>query len=462
MPNFPRYQSKGSLTTQQPSAFAPTDTTGEVVAKAGQQIGKDIQESSLKWSNAVDTIQKTTSAANRKIGLLDINTRAANDPNYNNADQYIKEAEKLIAETSKGFSSKTAETENAIEAAYDFKVTQVQIQNTYKKKMIDVGQTSTFKLLDMEANKPGADMESRMSGILNQQVAAGVFDHKDAYTIQKEYLKKGKFNTFLSDIQSNPSVADSNLSSNKYDFDVKELRDARAIFDDESKKIKVVNQKNILDAYLSGEEVGAEDVKSLLKEGKIEPEFAEGMINKINNPQVDRPSQDKAYIEFQNKVMDMQAKGDKATTDEISKLMADTIKAHSKGLLDKADVERILKDRNELIQKKLEKTSEDILSQTHPKTILQKLSFWSDEYAKDKPDIKARMYRKLIDGIMAGSDPYAVAAKVVDDEIEFQLGESLKYPNRKYALDPKTKKRIAYSDDGEITWTNIETGKEMK
>ena len=185
MPQFPRYQSKAQLTTQQPSVQAAEDTSGEVIQKVGE-VGKTIQDISLKWSNAVDTIQKTTSTANRKASFLDITTRATNDPNHNNAEQYYKEIDKSIVDNQKGFSSKTAETENLIEANYDAQVAKIQIQNLYKKKMIDVGQTSSLKIIDAEVNNPTENSLANIRRELNIQVQTGIFDHKDAYQLERK------------------------------------------------------------------------------------------------------------------------------------------------------------------------------------------------------------------------------------------------------------------------------------
>lgn len=189
MPDFPRYQSKGDLTTQQPSVQAVTDNTGEVVAQAGAKVGGAIQENTLKWSNAVDTIQKTTSQANFKSGMLDIQQRAANDPNYNNSDQYVKEIEKLRADSLKGFSSKTAETEMAIDLDYESKVGQVSIDNLYKKKLIDVGQTSALKLIDGELSNPTDSSKINIQKIIDSQVKAGIFSTKDGYDLYNKSIK---------------------------------------------------------------------------------------------------------------------------------------------------------------------------------------------------------------------------------------------------------------------------------
>src|SRR3990167_8624092 len=198
MPNFPRQQSKAVPTTQMPSVGAVESTEGKILEQ-GAKVAQGVQDNAIKLTNAFDTVQKTTATANFKEGMADILQRAQNDPNYNNSDQYIREIEKLRTDNLKGFVSKSAETEAAINFRYESKIGQIQLDNLYKKKMIDVGQASTLRLLDIEAKNPSPDMEARMSAILSQQVQDGIFGYKDAFTLQQKYVKQGKYNAFLRD-----------------------------------------------------------------------------------------------------------------------------------------------------------------------------------------------------------------------------------------------------------------------
>ena len=153
MPNFPRYESKGQLTTQQPSPLAPEDNTGKMVQAAGE-VGKNAIEIGLKWKQATDTIQKTTAMANFKTGMLDIQDRAGQDPDYNNSDKYFKEIEKLRSDNLKGFKDKQVEQEMASEFNYSSRVGQIQVENVYRKKTVAVGQANSLKMLDILSQNP--------------------------------------------------------------------------------------------------------------------------------------------------------------------------------------------------------------------------------------------------------------------------------------------------------------------
>lgn len=204
MAEFPRYQSKGQLTTQAPSVAAVGDTSGQILEQISK-VGQTVQDIGLKWSNAVDTIQKTTSTANRKGQFLDLINEGQNDPNYNNLDDYLKRADKIVLDNQKGFSSKFAASQNLIEAQYDAKATKIQLENLYKKKIIDVGQTSAIKLIDNEISNPGPASKANIQKILNEQVSAGIFNHKDAYKIYNSSIKTiGEF-----DVANDPATEES-------------------------------------------------------------------------------------------------------------------------------------------------------------------------------------------------------------------------------------------------------------
>lgn len=237
MPDFPRYQSKGQLTTQQPSVEAPTDTTGQML-ETGAKVAGQVSDVALKWSNAVDTIQKTTAQANFKTGMLDITQRAQNDPNYKNSDQYFREIDKLKTDNLKGFQSKTAETEMAIEFGYDSQVGKIQIDNLYKKKLGDVGQASILKNLEHMSTNAN-DLEKRIDKFLAPQIRDQIISHEQAYKLKEKYVTQGKFNSFLQDFRSNPVEAEKKFNKDAYGLDIETAEKARS----KLKELKVLQKE---------------------------------------------------------------------------------------------------------------------------------------------------------------------------------------------------------------------------
>lgn len=290
MPTFPSYESNRQLTTQQPSFLAPSSTEGQVIEKVGQAASA-VPEAALKWSNAVDTIQTTTSQANFKSGVLDILQRAENDPDYNSSAKYLQEVEKLRADSLKGFSSKGAERNAAIELGYQAKVASIQLQNTFKKKIIDVGQASALKLLDLEAANPTKGYESRIASVLDQQIKDGVIGKEAAYKLQQEYMKKAKYNSFLIDMDSDPEAASKNLSKNTYGFDISELSKAKKMIESNEKRQEEARKDfqlatvNAFGEKLANRTLTSEEIQGAVINGAIDAEMASDFELALSGPE---------------------------------------------------------------------------------------------------------------------------------------------------------------------------------
>lgn len=455
MPKFPRYESQRELTTQQPSFLPPESTEGQRTELLSKALG-DTATVSAKIFEGISEAQKQTATRNYEFQEADLLSRMQQDPNPD-YDRYSTELDKLALDSVKDIKSPLTRNLATKELSHKANLSKIKARDFVYKHAIDTGRAS---VLDRLSGFSGQGDIAGINSLIKEQESSNLFSREDLQKMGEKYRKDAKQNQFMYDLGVSPTLADEKLTANEYGFDIKELGVAKDIYREEFKKIQAVTENEMIGAYLNGEDISPEEVKQLMKNGKVDAQFAESMINKLNNPKPDKFSQDATYIDFQNRVMDLDAKGDRASTEEIVKLMSDTIKAHSDGLLDKADVQRILKDRNELVQKKLDRSSDDVMSKVRPKNWLQKLSFWSDEYADKKPEIKSRMYRKLLDGLTQGQEGESLMRKIINDEIEIQLADNLAKSDRMTAINPESGQKI-YSDDGGATWKD-ESGKEVK
>ena len=121
----------------------------------------------------------------------------------------------------------------------------------------------------------------------------------------------------------------------------------------------------------------------------------------------------------------------------------------------------MIKNFNPTIQEKLGMAATQILEKTNPKTWLERLTLWADEYDDKRPAIQARMYRKLIDGVANGENGDKLLKNIIDEEMNLKLAERIKQSDRQYAVNQQTKQRI-YSDDGGATWHDEKTGSVIK
>ncbi len=197
MPQLPQYNSQRQINTQSARQPAVLKSGSSDVYDAASQALEKTTEIATKWSNALDTIQFTTAKANYESKVLDIETRALNDPSYNNSDQYLKELEKAKTENLKGFQSKGVESRLALEFDSGNQISKIKIDNIYKKKQIEVGKVSLLAGLDtllqkklnatspVEANKVNTDI----TNLLNLNVQSGIISPEDAAKKMKD-LKK--------------------------------------------------------------------------------------------------------------------------------------------------------------------------------------------------------------------------------------------------------------------------------
>ncbi len=218
MPKLPGFESQRQLTTQQPQFLAPKPREADILSAAGKAAGQ-AANIAVKWGNALNTIQATTAKANYESGLLDIYNRAADDPDYNNSEKYLKEIEKLKTDSLKGFSNKATQSRVALDFDFGNQAATLKIGNIFKKKTIEVGQVSTYKLLDVEKqNYPLSPetSEANINSIIDAQVKAGVFGPKEAYKLRKDTLDDAKWEHFLSNFMLNPDQAEKDLKAGKF------------------------------------------------------------------------------------------------------------------------------------------------------------------------------------------------------------------------------------------------------
>jgi hypothetical protein len=87
-------------------------------------------------------------------------------------------------------------------------------------------------------------------------------------------------NSFIYDLQTNPAVAEKNLVSNAYGFDIEKLKSAGETFDREIKRIQADNEDTLTEAYLKGE-LDESTIMDMKDKKFIRPDFAKSMIKTL-------------------------------------------------------------------------------------------------------------------------------------------------------------------------------------
>jgi hypothetical protein len=218
MPSFPRYESKGALTTQTPSVGAVEDTSGKIAAQAADTLTK-VQDTAVKWDEAFKTIQDTVFKGNTKVALADVKARAEVDPDPNSLPKYLDEIDKIGTDNSKGLH---AGSQAFMEWGFDSKIAKIELGATFKKKQIDVGHAATLKLVDAEVENPTDGSLPRIQSLLQTQVSKGLINHEDAYKLEEKAnrgLGINRVNNDLFNAQTSEQVdaVKQNLQSGAYE-----------------------------------------------------------------------------------------------------------------------------------------------------------------------------------------------------------------------------------------------------
>ena len=175
MPEFPRYESKGTLTTQQPSFLAAESTEGKITEKIGEAAGA-VGTQAGKLLEAYKSTQKTVALTNNKSDILDIQQRAMGEVDPKKWKAYQSEIEKARIKHGEGLGALASKELNL-----DSKVASIQIDNIFQKKNLELDTIATKRAIELEVNNPAPGSLPKIKALLNEKVAAGLIDPSVAY-----------------------------------------------------------------------------------------------------------------------------------------------------------------------------------------------------------------------------------------------------------------------------------------
>lgn len=176
MPEFPRYESKGQLTTQQPSFLAAKDTSGEVLDQVAK-VGGELQDMTLKWAQAEDVIKSSGAKAKRKTDLLNVTNAAQNDTSSDittlqkNHKTRVQDLEKTYKEDIT-YNFKANQFQDKADADYDLAAGKIQLENLYKKQSMDIYASDIEVSIQAEISNPTDQSLSVIQAKLNQGVGS--------------------------------------------------------------------------------------------------------------------------------------------------------------------------------------------------------------------------------------------------------------------------------------------------
>ena len=184
MPTLPTYNQQRNIT-------AETGAAPQNLAKAKGSVNNAIIDTGMdmakKWSAAVDTMQATSAVGKFNAAVLDIKTRAENDPDINSYPKYKKELDTAKKESLKGFQNKMVEDTVGFSLTNDANVADASLGDSFRKRQIKYGQSELLRGVDaltqrsVNAMNPADAQKSEqdIEAMVDLNVQAGIIDPDD-------------------------------------------------------------------------------------------------------------------------------------------------------------------------------------------------------------------------------------------------------------------------------------------
>lgn len=295
MPTLPTYNQQRNIT-------AETGAAPQNLARAKGSVNNAIIDTGIdiakKWSAAVDTMQATSAVGKFNAAVLDIKTRAENDPDINSYPKYKKELDNAKKESLKGFQNKMVEETVGFSITNDANVADASIGDLFRKRQIKYGQSELLRGVDaltqrsVNATNPAdaQKAEQDIDAMIDLNVQSGIIDSDDGYKLKqktKEQLPILKANKAIND---NPVAAQKLLEENAFGIDdaskrrelINLAKSFQKMDDYEMTKAKVQNRFDSISKIASGE-INFQNVQgSIMGLSETDPELAEAMKNVFN------------------------------------------------------------------------------------------------------------------------------------------------------------------------------------
>lgn len=222
MAEFPRYESKGQLTTQQPAPLTPTDNTGAVVAETGQKIGSSLQDIAMKFNETMIATRRTVAKVNSADAIDEIHQQATLDGNVANQKDYVAKLEESKQKNLQGL-----DPLGKLEITHDYNNAGIQLTNIYRNKNLELNTVAVDRRIQRLEQNPTPDSLAHIKNLLHKEVASNRLKPEFAYKREVEAEKEIKQNTFLIDLNKDPAISEKKLNTNAYGFDIDKLEKAK-------------------------------------------------------------------------------------------------------------------------------------------------------------------------------------------------------------------------------------------
>ena len=273
MPRLPQYNSKGTLTTQQPEV---TRTGAGQVADAYGKVADQVQAIAVKLQDAKNVAEQNKALGDFETEKTKIESEASADMNVNNAKLYADRLVKARENALQGIGTEKARTDAGLKMGHSGDLSLIRINADFYKKTIDnglVGVNQQLEIYQSEYVNAQNDMERMQARVnINSAVDFNVgtlYDQKTAEKLKADTIKEAQ--NYLKDSESLRRVKE------------KETEKAVELAKNDNEKSLVYMKLN--GATPEGAMLTREDLIGMARRQKnLSPEFRDAFIQSLKSP----------------------------------------------------------------------------------------------------------------------------------------------------------------------------------
>lgn len=407
MPDFPRYNSTGQMTTQKPQPDAPADAEGAVQAQLAKTF-QSAQDSVVIMAKAQQSMQDTQAEINFKTPTLKTMADAEESTDINGYERSAAEIDKNLAQ-----SGARPGSEMFLKLKYEADAAKITLKGLYHKKQIINDNVNTEAELELLSQNPTVEGYSQIAEKVDAKQKLGFYKEDAAADLKIKYQKKWRNNKFINDLNEDPASAEKKLTKNEYGFTVEEHENAGKIYDREIQVIRNQTEESFIDMQNKGD-LSEKMIIDARDKKKIDANFAKSMIKDLRTVPVYKAEALESVTGANIVAEKFKALKDKewawksASFEERSEFRASVFDARRKGYINDEELDLYLGE-----------TSNKFYSSPEFTNALQSVFDTSKEYvSKEKKSIaQQQMTKALMSKVMGGTNPKVALNQVVLERI---------------------------------------------
>lgn len=434
MPVIPTYNSKRNITanTQEPLRREAADSFAPA-----RQVTDTLTQVTNNWKNAVDTMEQTKAIANYEVGAAQIQSEAANDPDYNNAPVYKQKLAELKEKTIGGISSGLARQNLGIELDKNVAINSIKIDADFMGKRIAEGKVNAEVSLaailkkkvnaSTEAERIEADNE--IDALVSANKSVGILTPEEAHNIKENTAKQVAWNLISQDPVKGLEILKSDVLPLTGKDKTATMNSAWLLIERNKKiediKLEINTNQSIID-------LSKAMVDGTLTPAMVENSLAEDKVKSIYHSiatKKDITYPDSTEVRDANYFLNLL---EESSMDDVKvdKILTKVAKLYSENKIGSNQLAYFVDNMQDVLndQKKFKVTMnpdlKKVFSAVKGMTSAAEMFFSK----KNKNEIKNSMISAFFDNYKKGSDPNALVDTIVNETAKLENEYMTKYP----------------------------------